>query len=59
MGMKFASKFDGTLVVKSRLSKAVNGMLSRIDPTDTHKDDLHAAAVSPPTVVQASCLHGI
>eukprot|EP00983_Pelagomonas_calceolata_P005456 177625-Pelagomonas_calceolata.AAC.1 len=64
MGMKFASKFIGVLVVKSQLFKLVNGVLSIAGPTNTQKDNveshnfcinegLHAAAVPPPTAVQA------
>eukprot|EP00983_Pelagomonas_calceolata_P013809 442381-Pelagomonas_calceolata.AAC.1 len=59
MGMKFASKFNGTLVVKTQLFKLVKGMLSVTGPANTQKDDVHAAAVPPPTVVQASCPHSI
>eukprot|EP00983_Pelagomonas_calceolata_P007946 259776-Pelagomonas_calceolata.AAC.1 len=57
MGMKFASKFIGALVIKSQLLKLVEGMLSVTGPTSTQKDYLHAAAVPPPTAVQALCLH--
>eukprot|EP00983_Pelagomonas_calceolata_P029245 916859-Pelagomonas_calceolata.AAC.1 len=35
MGMKFVSKFNGTLVVQSKLLKLVQGMLSVTGPTDT------------------------
>eukprot|EP00983_Pelagomonas_calceolata_P007008 227954-Pelagomonas_calceolata.AAC.1 len=38
MGMKFASKFIGALVVKSRLFKLVEGVLSVAGPTNTQKD---------------------
>eukprot|EP00983_Pelagomonas_calceolata_P026651 835825-Pelagomonas_calceolata.AAC.1 len=40
-GMEFAIKFNGTLV----------GMLSVTSPTNTQKDDLHAAAVPSPTLM--------
>eukprot|EP00983_Pelagomonas_calceolata_P079961 1154930-Pelagomonas_calceolata.AAC.1 len=52
MGMEFASKFNGTLVVKSQSFKLVKGMLSATGLTNTQKDDLHAAAVLSPNVVQ-------
>eukprot|EP00983_Pelagomonas_calceolata_P104192 1158995-Pelagomonas_calceolata.AAC.6 len=39
MGMEFASKLNGMLVVKSQLCKLVRGMLNVTDPTDTQKDD--------------------
>eukprot|EP00983_Pelagomonas_calceolata_P033195 1039490-Pelagomonas_calceolata.AAC.1 len=35
MGMKFASKFIGTLVVKSQLLKLAKGVLSVAGPTNT------------------------
>eukprot|EP00983_Pelagomonas_calceolata_P089868 1157354-Pelagomonas_calceolata.AAC.5 len=38
MGMKFASKFIGTLVVKSQLFELVKGMLSITGPANTQKD---------------------
>eukprot|EP00983_Pelagomonas_calceolata_P004661 152119-Pelagomonas_calceolata.AAC.1 len=34
MGMKFASKFNGTLMVKSQLFKLVKGVLGQIDNQD-------------------------
>eukprot|EP00983_Pelagomonas_calceolata_P122955 1160955-Pelagomonas_calceolata.AAC.6 len=37
-GMKFASKFNGTLVVKSQLFKLVKGALSITGPANTQKD---------------------
>eukprot|EP00983_Pelagomonas_calceolata_P035329 1104947-Pelagomonas_calceolata.AAC.2 len=40
MGMKFASKLNGTLVVKFQLFKLVKGVLSLTGPTDTQKDDI-------------------
>eukprot|EP00983_Pelagomonas_calceolata_P135253 1162138-Pelagomonas_calceolata.AAC.6 len=40
VGMKFASKFDGTLVVKTQLGKLVKGMLSIAGPTNTQKDGM-------------------
>eukprot|EP00983_Pelagomonas_calceolata_P097759 1158275-Pelagomonas_calceolata.AAC.5 len=40
MGMKFASKFIGALVVKSQLMKLVKGVLSAAGPTNTQKDGL-------------------
>eukprot|EP00983_Pelagomonas_calceolata_P072729 1151839-Pelagomonas_calceolata.AAC.1 len=52
MGMKFASKSNGTLVVKSQLFKMVEGVLGVTGPTNTQKDDLHAAAVPSSTVAQ-------
>eukprot|EP00983_Pelagomonas_calceolata_P040267 1137537-Pelagomonas_calceolata.AAC.2 len=61
MGMKFTSKCNGTMLVKSQLFKlpVIKGMLSETGPTNTQKDDLHGAAVPPPTAVQASCLHRV
>eukprot|EP00983_Pelagomonas_calceolata_P076135 1153289-Pelagomonas_calceolata.AAC.2 len=38
LGMKSVSKFNGTLVVKSKLLKLVEGMLSVTGPTGTQKD---------------------
>eukprot|EP00983_Pelagomonas_calceolata_P009982 323842-Pelagomonas_calceolata.AAC.1 len=38
MGMKFASKFIGVLVVKSQLVKLVKGVLSVAGPANTQKD---------------------
>eukprot|EP00983_Pelagomonas_calceolata_P111745 1159813-Pelagomonas_calceolata.AAC.33 len=38
MGMKFANKFIGTLVVKSQLFKLVKGVFIITSPTDTQKD---------------------
>eukprot|EP00983_Pelagomonas_calceolata_P002249 76535-Pelagomonas_calceolata.AAC.1 len=38
MGMKFASKFIGALVVKSQLFKLVKGALSVAGSTNTQKD---------------------
>eukprot|EP00983_Pelagomonas_calceolata_P018514 580717-Pelagomonas_calceolata.AAC.1 len=39
MGMKFASKFNGTLLmVKSQLFKLLKGVLSVAGPTNTQKD---------------------
>eukprot|EP00983_Pelagomonas_calceolata_P002253 76696-Pelagomonas_calceolata.AAC.2 len=38
MGMKFTSKFNGTLLVKSQLFKLVEGMLSVTGPTNTQRD---------------------
>eukprot|EP00983_Pelagomonas_calceolata_P070290 1150728-Pelagomonas_calceolata.AAC.1 len=46
MGMKLASKYNGTLMVKSKLFELIKGFIV-----------LHAAALPPPTVVQASCPH--
>eukprot|EP00983_Pelagomonas_calceolata_P062855 1147466-Pelagomonas_calceolata.AAC.1 len=40
MGMKLASKFNGTLMVKSQLFKLVKGVLSTTGPTNTQKDDM-------------------
>eukprot|EP00983_Pelagomonas_calceolata_P005187 169368-Pelagomonas_calceolata.AAC.1 len=42
MGMKFASKFIGTLVVKSQLFKLVKGVFSVAGPTDTQKDGVES-----------------
>eukprot|EP00983_Pelagomonas_calceolata_P002677 89013-Pelagomonas_calceolata.AAC.1 len=36
--MEFASKFNGTLVMKSQLFNLVKGMISVRGPTNTHKD---------------------
>eukprot|EP00983_Pelagomonas_calceolata_P041867 1138237-Pelagomonas_calceolata.AAC.10 len=52
MGMEFASKFNGTLVINFQLHKLVKAVLSITSPTDTQKDDLHAAAVLSPTVAR-------
>eukprot|EP00983_Pelagomonas_calceolata_P101285 1158679-Pelagomonas_calceolata.AAC.5 len=52
--MKFASKSNGTIMVKFQFLKLVQGMFSVIDPTDTQKDDLHAAVVLSPTVDRPS-----
>eukprot|EP00983_Pelagomonas_calceolata_P080344 1155105-Pelagomonas_calceolata.AAC.6 len=38
MGMKFASKFIGALVVKSQLFKLIKGVFSVAGPTNTQKD---------------------
>eukprot|EP00983_Pelagomonas_calceolata_P074252 1152482-Pelagomonas_calceolata.AAC.3 len=38
MCMEFASKFNGTLVVKTQSLKLVKGMLSVTGPTNTLKD---------------------
>eukprot|EP00983_Pelagomonas_calceolata_P079706 1154823-Pelagomonas_calceolata.AAC.2 len=38
MGMEFASKFIGALVVNSQLFKLVKGVLSVAGPTNTQKD---------------------
>eukprot|EP00983_Pelagomonas_calceolata_P058020 1145328-Pelagomonas_calceolata.AAC.5 len=38
MGMKFARKFIGALLVKSQLFKMVEGVLSVASPTNTQKD---------------------
>eukprot|EP00983_Pelagomonas_calceolata_P058831 1145648-Pelagomonas_calceolata.AAC.2 len=38
MGMKFASKFIGVLMVKSQLFKLVKGVLSVAGPTNTQQD---------------------
>eukprot|EP00983_Pelagomonas_calceolata_P050725 1142098-Pelagomonas_calceolata.AAC.6 len=40
MGMKFASKFIGALVVKSQLFKLAKGMLNVAGPTNTQKDGM-------------------
>eukprot|EP00983_Pelagomonas_calceolata_P024118 758689-Pelagomonas_calceolata.AAC.1 len=59
MGMKFGSKINGTLVVKTQLFELVEGCSVLTGPTNTQKHDLHAAAMPPPTAVQAWCLHSI
>eukprot|EP00983_Pelagomonas_calceolata_P074836 1152723-Pelagomonas_calceolata.AAC.2 len=66
MGMKFASKFIGALVVKHRLFELIEGVFNITSPAYTQKDGmeshnfcinefaevcLHAAAVPPPTGV--------
>eukprot|EP00983_Pelagomonas_calceolata_P073454 1152141-Pelagomonas_calceolata.AAC.1 len=38
MGMKFASKFIGALVVKSKLFTLIKGVLPIAGPTNTQKD---------------------
>eukprot|EP00983_Pelagomonas_calceolata_P044640 1139386-Pelagomonas_calceolata.AAC.3 len=38
MGIEFASKLNGALVVKSQMLKLVKGMLSVTGPTNTQKD---------------------
>jgi len=40
MGMEFASKFNGALMVKSQFLKLVKGMLSVVGATNTQKDGL-------------------
>eukprot|EP00983_Pelagomonas_calceolata_P030839 969018-Pelagomonas_calceolata.AAC.1 len=42
MGMKFASKFIGVLVVKSRLFKLVKGVLSVAGPINTQNDGVES-----------------
>eukprot|EP00983_Pelagomonas_calceolata_P073487 1152157-Pelagomonas_calceolata.AAC.3 len=42
MGMKFASKFIGALVVKSHLFKLVKGVLSIAGPTNTQEDSVES-----------------
>uniref|UniRef100_A0A6S8PPB3 Uncharacterized protein n=1 Tax=Dunaliella tertiolecta TaxID=3047 RepID=A0A6S8PPB3_DUNTE len=42
MGMKFASKFIGALMVKSQLFKLVKGVLSVAGPTNTQKDGVES-----------------
>eukprot|EP00983_Pelagomonas_calceolata_P084377 1156351-Pelagomonas_calceolata.AAC.13 len=39
MGMKLASKFDGTLVVRSQKFELVKAMLSIMSPIDAQKND--------------------
>eukprot|EP00983_Pelagomonas_calceolata_P010008 324737-Pelagomonas_calceolata.AAC.1 len=70
MGMKLASKFNGTLMVKSKLFELIKGVSNIRGPANTQKESiesqflhyrvcrgLYAAAVPPPTVVQALCPH--
>eukprot|EP00983_Pelagomonas_calceolata_P062303 1147236-Pelagomonas_calceolata.AAC.3 len=59
MGVKFASKFNGTSVIKSQLVNLVKGTLSVTAPTNIQKDDLQAAAVPSPTFAQSYYLHSI
>eukprot|EP00983_Pelagomonas_calceolata_P013331 426001-Pelagomonas_calceolata.AAC.1 len=40
MGMKLASKFNGTLMVKSKLFKLVKGVLNITGPANTQKDSM-------------------
>eukprot|EP00983_Pelagomonas_calceolata_P010082 327780-Pelagomonas_calceolata.AAC.5 len=40
VGMKFASNFDGTLVVKTQLFKLVKDMLSVTGPTNIQEDGM-------------------
>eukprot|EP00983_Pelagomonas_calceolata_P033422 1046915-Pelagomonas_calceolata.AAC.1 len=40
MGMKLASKFNGTLVVQSQLFKLVEDMLRIISPTNTQENGI-------------------
>eukprot|EP00983_Pelagomonas_calceolata_P030131 944059-Pelagomonas_calceolata.AAC.1 len=42
MGMKFASKFIGALMVKLHLFKLVKGVLSEAGPTNTQKDGVES-----------------
>eukprot|EP00983_Pelagomonas_calceolata_P047319 1140579-Pelagomonas_calceolata.AAC.3 len=40
MGMKFASKFNGTSMVKSKLLKLIKGVLSITSPTDAQENNM-------------------
>eukprot|EP00983_Pelagomonas_calceolata_P003987 129702-Pelagomonas_calceolata.AAC.1 len=42
MGLEFASKFIGALVVKSQLFKLIKGVLSVVGPTNTQKDGVES-----------------
>eukprot|EP00983_Pelagomonas_calceolata_P056837 1144803-Pelagomonas_calceolata.AAC.5 len=58
MGMKLASKFNGTSVANSQSRQHLEGWYeeSQLLHYQVCKG-LHAAAVPPPTVVQTSCPH--